>query len=228
MQYAGTILDRLVAPEFSTLTPFSLPDVPDLPNYYGSFFLNNIFRSEYEDKSRPIIFSMLRHLNQSVKDYQGGKKKLAEFGNVKRNSNEAVAIYLRALTHFEQAIIHCDLAAGLSHGVARIFDNTTPKEHFGSGENLAEERLRFLSNAIKHFDRTVLAGKLPNNAAPVWIVTEGLRCVFETKKGGPPIVKTLDFREMAHILAELTINAKFLAEDVYRLALERRAVKNSV
>ena len=56
-------------------------------------------------------------------------------------------------------------------------------------------------------------------------MTEGLKGVFESKKGGAPDVKMLQFGEMADILKELAGNAQFLAEEVYRLAHERHAAK---
>jgi hypothetical protein len=225
VQFADFLLDRLIAPEFSTLTSFSLPDLPELPNYYDSYFLNNVFRSEFEDKARPLAFSMLRHLTQGIREYRNGRIALAEFGKTTPHSNDAITLYLRALTHFEHAIIHCDLAIGLSHAVARCIDASMPKRHFKQGENSPEERLRFLYNAVKHFDDIVVKGKLPNRAAPVWMVTEGLRCIFEEKKDKPPAVKTLQFKEMAAIFTELAGNAAFLAEEVCRLAHERQAAK---
>jgi hypothetical protein len=59
------------------------------------------------------------------------------------------------------------------------------------------------------------------------MVTEGLKGIFEPGKGEPPIVKTLQFSEMANILRELTSNAEFLAEEVYRLAHDRQAAKTA-
>ncbi len=225
VQWSGDLLDRLIAPEFSSLKSVPLPDVPELPNYYGSFFRNNVLQSPSQDKSRPLVFAMLRHLTQAIRDYQSGSKALAEFGVAKSHSNDAVTLYLRALTQFEQAIIHSDLAVGLSYAIERCLIPSSPKNHFKHGEDTAEERLRFLYNGLKHFDRTVGEGKLPDRATPVWMVSEGLKGVFEQKKGGPTTVKTLLFSELAEILVQLTSNAKFLAEDVYRLAHERKAAK---
>ncbi len=164
---------------------------------------------------------MLRHLTQATSEYRGGSKALLEFNHAQQHSNNAITLYLRGLTHLEQAIIHCDLAVGLSHAIACCLVRDTPKDHFKFGENTPEERLRFLSNAIKHFNRTVVEGKLTDCTLPVWMVTEGLKSIFEPKKGETPIVKVLQFRELADILGELASNAKFFAEDVYRIASER-------
>lgn len=188
----------------------------ELPNYYGSFLLNNLFLAEFEDQARPLIFSMLRNLAQAIREYRIGRDLLAEFANARVQSNDAITLYLRALTHFEHVIIHSDLAIGLSHGVPRCVDASIPKKHFQYGDNSPEERLRSLYNSLKHFDGTVVQKELPPRAAPVWIVPVGVRCVAEDKAGKPPIVTTLQFEEIVSILNKLADNALFLAEKAYR------------
>jgi hypothetical protein len=225
IQFSGQILDALIAPEFSSLSSFSLPEVPELPNFFGSLFLNEMFQHDRADKVRPLIFSMIRHLACAIRDYREARRGLVEFGNAKQQSSNSIACYLRALNHFEQAVIHCDLSVGLSHAIARCYDNSTPKKHFFSGDDSPEERLRFLYNALKHFDASVVEGRLPDRATPIWIVQDGLKGVFEPKRGRAPVLKTLLFTELSEILRDLVNNAEFLAEEVYRIVQARRAAR---
>ena len=227
VQWAGPLLDRLIAPEFSSVTSVSPPDVPELPNQHGSFFLNNVFITEFTDKARPLIFAMLRHLTQATREYRTACGALAEFRNAKPQSNDAATLYLRALAHFEHSVIHCDLSVSLSHAAARCIEANTPERHFEFGKGSAAERLRDLYNALKHFDSTVVNGKLPDRATPVWIVSEGLRGMRGSKENEDPVVVTLRFEELAEILTELAGNAQFLAEDVFRLAHERRGANTT-
>ncbi|MFT4079278.1 hypothetical protein [Rhodomicrobium sp.] len=225
VQFAGFLFDRLIAPEFFTLARISLPDVPELPNYYGSYFLQNIFRSENEDRSRPLVFAFLRHLNQGIREYRSGRLALLEFGSTEQHSNNAIAHYLHALTHFEQAVFHCDIAASASHAIARCIVASTPEKHFTPGGRAPEDRLRHLYNAVKHFDETVAEGALVDYVSPIWLVSEGVRGIKNDRKSGLPVIETLKFEEMAVIFLELASNAAFLAEEVFRIAHERQAVK---
>lgn len=161
---------------------------------------------------------MLRHRAQATWEYRSGSQELSEFGSAKPQGNDAVTLHLRALTQFEHAIFHCDRAVSLSHAIARCIDASTPEKHFEAGKDTPEERLRDLCNKLKHFNDPTVDANFPNRVAPVWITSEGLRSVLKGKNGEAPVVKTLKFEEMAQILKDLSGNAKFLAEEVYRLA----------
>jgi len=54
VQWAGSLLDRYVAPKCSALVKCLAPEVPELPNYFGSFFLNNIFIANTSDNTRSL------------------------------------------------------------------------------------------------------------------------------------------------------------------------------
>src|SRR6266850_2440296 len=62
IQFSNLILDRLIALDYSSLTVCSAPELPELPNYFGSFFLNNILRSDAADETKSAIIVFLRRL----------------------------------------------------------------------------------------------------------------------------------------------------------------------
>lgn len=220
IQWFGKLLDRHIAPELSSLSSCDVPDVPEVPNYFGSFYVNNVLVAEFDDKPRALGFMFIRRLVQATRDYRAAKEAIQEFTQAKQCSNDAVTLYLRALNCFERSVLDTDRAVALCHAIAQCADPSIAPI-FEPGQHSPEERLRGLSNALKHFDGTVVRGQIPTHATPVWIVTDGLRGI-EMQKGGVQVVHTLRFEELAAILRELEGNAKFMAEEVYRLALERR------
>lgn len=226
IQWAGYLLDGLVAPEFSTLDSIGLPEVPPLPDYFEAFLINNVLVARAADKARPLIFAMLRHLGQATIEYRAASHGLIEFSACKPQSNQAIAAYLRSLSQLEHVIIRVDLAVGLSHAIARSLDPNTPAQHYNPNENSPEERLRGLHNTLKHFDKRVLDGSVPDRVAPVWITRTGLRSLSEPSENNPAAPIELSFSELATMLTELADNARFLSEEAYRLAIELHRAKS--
>lgn len=196
-----------------------------LPDYYEAFFVNNILVALVNDKARPLIFAMLRHLSQATIEYSAAGKSLTEFSNCKPQSKQSIASYLRSLSHLEHVVIHTDLAVGLNHAIARCSDAGTPVNHYNRNENSPEERLRILHNTLKHFDERVLEGKVPDRVAPIWITSDGLRTLSEPSANTSSAMVELKFVELATLLTDLAANARFLSCDVYQIALERRGEK---
>ena len=110
IQFSHLILDRLIAPDYSCLTVCSAPELPELPNYFGFFFLNNIFQSDaaYEPKSAIIVF--LRRLASAVGEYRQGREALVEFIALPQDTPPGITVYLKSLSHFECTIVNSYLA----------------------------------------------------------------------------------------------------------------------
>jgi hypothetical protein len=57
----------------------------------------------------------------------------------------------------------------------------------------------------------------------VWLLSNGLKCAEHL--GEPAAI--LRFTELVELFNDLTTDARFLSEDVYRIAAERRCAGNS-
>ena len=89
---------------------------------------------------------------------------------------------------------------------------------FVNGDGSPADRLNSLYNAIKHFHGRIVDGQPAAFPPPLWIVNDGLKC---HEPGKSAVV--LSFVDMAVLLGELTKNAHFISEEVYRLARERQS-----
>jgi hypothetical protein len=216
VRWAGDILDRLVAPECSSVSECNAPEIPELPNYFGSFFLNNVFQFNFPDPARPMIVIFLRRLAQSVREYRAGRERLSEYVSALPKTNNVASVYLKSLAHFEQAVGSAYVAL-LSHNtVAKLIEPKVGR-HFEPNDGSPAQRLNSLSNASKHYEKQLLRGETGDHVAPVWIVNSGLKGINNGQ-----IVHLL-FDELVGLLGELEANAKYISEDVYRLAIERAA-----
>src|SRR5262245_2531988 len=102
IQFSNLILDRLIAPDYSSLAVCSALELQELPNYFGSFFLNNIFQLDAVDETAMIVF--LRRLASAVREYRQGREAPVEFIALPRDSAPGIALYLKSLSHFEYTI----------------------------------------------------------------------------------------------------------------------------
>src|SRR3981189_1565492 len=109
----------MVAPECSTLTSCDMPDLPDPANYWGSFFLNNIL-SEKPDPPRPLIVVFLRRYAQAIREYRIARSFIADYVAALAETNNVSGLYLRSLSHFEQAISNLYLALMAHKAIAQM------------------------------------------------------------------------------------------------------------
>jgi hypothetical protein len=221
VQWAGLLLDRYVAPKSSLLAKCLAPEVPELPNYFGSFFLNNIFTADTSDNTRSLTFVFLRRLTNAVRDYQNGREEMLTCVAARTCSNDMVRAYLRALSYFEACVVNMYLALITHDAVGKLIDPASPSS-FRTGDGSPSQRLNAAYNALKHFDDNVAKGNVPHEVStPVWLVDDGIECA------GSEGEAKLHFEELIEIRRELEKDARFLSEEVYRLAHERAARNKS-
>ena len=213
IQFSNLILDRLIAPDYSSLTVCSAPELPELPNYFGSFFLSNILRSDAADETKSAMIVFLRRLASAVREYRQGREALVEFIALPQGSAPGITLYLKSLSHFEYTIVNSYLALLAHNAIATTF---SIGRAYSSGDGSSAERLGKLYNSFKHY-------LLPEIAAPVWLTNEGLRGLY-TEKGNSEAKVDLSFTELVQILHDFEDEARFLSEDIYRIAAERKAM----
>ncbi|RZN35697.1 hypothetical protein [Bradyrhizobium sp. Leo121] len=213
-QWGPYVLDRLVAPKCSDLTACLAPELPEPSNYYASFYLNNVFVVGVPDKVRSPIIVFLRRLANAVRDYRAGRERMLECVAALRHSNAMVQGYLAALSHFESTIVNTYLALMSHEAIGRLMDPHFPKP-FQSGDGSPPQRLNAAYNALKHFNGNIERGIIPDGTTPVWLLDDGIESV------GSQGQAKLRFEELVELLRDLERDARYLSEDVYRLARER-------
>jgi hypothetical protein len=212
IQYGNHILDRLIAPEYSSVTVCGAPELPELPNYFGSFFLNNMFHAQDSDKAKSTIIVFLRRLAGAIREYRIGRDLLLQFVASPRDAQPGIELYLRSLAHFEYSIVNAYLVVEAYNEIARIYELG---KVYSPGDDSAAERLGRLYNSFKH-------SLLPDIATPVWLTNEGLKSIYK-QKGGDESLVTLSFVQLVNLFSDFEKEAHFLSEEAYRIIVKRRA-----
>lgn len=217
LQLSERILDKFIAPEFSKLTSCDVPELPALPNYLGSWVVHSALVGPPPDRTIPLTIIFLRRLALAAREYTSGREHVLQCVAALPHSSEAVTSYLRALSHFEQCVVAAALALSARHSIGKMYDPPNYKK-FELPIGSSEQRLWALYKSIKHFNEWIEEKQDAPADVPVWLTPQGLR---SRKKKSEEFVD-LRFSELVELLTELKPDAKWLSEDVFRTALERK------
>ena len=160
VQWPGYLLDRYVAPKSSALAKCLAPEVSELPDYFGSFFFNNIFTEQVSDRTLSLTNVFLRRFANAVEDYRNGRKEMLACVAALQCSNDMVRGYMRALSYFEACVVNTNLALKAHDTVGKLWNPKEPRT-FNPGDGSSAQRLNAVYNALKHFDDNQAKGLVP-------------------------------------------------------------------
>ena len=220
------LLDRLVAPELSKLTDCSAPDIPEPPDYFASYFLNNALNFPLPEEMHPVLVTFLRRWEVAVREYRAGREHLYKFVSDLPRTNNQTSLFRTALAHFEHSVTNAYLALMAWGVVIRVFGGNGSEKPFVKGDGTPAWRLNELTNAIKHFDEQIENHGHVAYPAPIWLTNDGLKCRRPSDTGQQKEV-VLAFAELAQLLNDLTENARFISDEVYRLIESRRVAQTT-
>jgi hypothetical protein len=140
VQWHGFLLDRYVARKSSALAKCLAPEVPEPPDYFGSFFLNNILTEQDPEFTLSLTNVFLRRFANAVQDYQNGRKEMLACVAALTRSDNMVRAYMRALSYFEACIVNTNLALKAHDTVGKIWDPVQPRT-FNKGDGSPWQRL---------------------------------------------------------------------------------------
>jgi hypothetical protein len=207
--WGGHLLDRFVAPELSKLKKCSAPEIPEPPNYFAAYFLNNALGYETPHDTRLLEASFLRKWTVAVREYRSGREHLARFVFDLQRTNNQVGLFLTALADFENCAINAYLALMASAGQNRLMQGAAYQKPFAPEDGSPFERLNAIYNEVKHFHSRDEKGRPLTDPAPVWIVNDGLKC--RRKRNGQEHDVVLTFEELVAILEDQTEGARILS-----------------
>ena len=222
VQWPAVVLDRYVAPKCSALVNCLAPEVPELHDYFGSFFFNNIFTEQLPERTLSLTNVFLRRFANAVQDYRNGRREMLACIAAPPCSNEMVRAYMRALSHFEASVVNTNLALKAHDTVGKLWNPKEPLS-FSKGDGSPCQRLNAVYNALKHFDENMAKGIVPPNVfTPMWLVDDGIESV------GSEGEAKLHFKELIDVQLDLEKDAGWIAEEVYRVIQERDAKTNKM
>ena len=208
---------NFIAPKLSLLNVCNAPDVPELPNYYGSLVLNQALFTIYTDPVKVLLLNFIRRLRSAIGEYRSGREHLVQYVS-KLPDQSGLGNYNKALAHFEDCIFNGHIAIVCLNGLGKHLRRSDPSVPavYRHGDGSDYDRLRKLNNRIKHFDedveKAVTSGSSAIPLAPIWITNDGL----EASTG------SLSFVELAEILSTHSSDAKAFSEGFPAEAAARR------
>ena len=179
--------DKFVAPEISSFTAASIPDLSELQKrWLVSFILNGSLVVQLDDGTRRTLYNFLRRTEASFREYSSARQ--MTMAHLKNPRPDAVSEYIIAIGHWEAFLSQTYQAwCLLARGQPILF---TPRD--GS----AMQRLNLLYNRAKHAESAITAEQLPpDGTLPLWLKNDGLHSVESS----------LTFEEIAEMLEELAI-----------------------
>jgi len=177
--------DKFIAPEISSFTEASIPDLSALQGpWLVSFILSSALVVQLDDATRRTLYNFLRRAEGAFREYSSARQMtMAYLANPDPN---AVSEYITAIGHWETFLSQtyqawCVLVRG-----QKIF--------FSPGDGSTMQRLNLLYNRTKHAESAIIAEQLPlDGTLPVWLKNDGLHS----------IESSLTFEEIAEMLEDL-------------------------
>ena len=161
--------DRFVTPESSRIKSDPFPELPNSAeghsDWLANFILNSMFRVDLEDRQRALRFSAIRKTQAALAEYSEASSSLSRYVG---QSGRPIDCLFDSLRHTE----NCVLQAYQAFQLARM---ATGVKLFSVGDNSPLDRLRLLSNSVRHCDERLADGEAPSGATtPVWISDEAV------------------------------------------------------
>jgi hypothetical protein len=186
VQFSSFFLDKYVAPEISSFTEASIPDMSAITAEQGywlvNFVLNSGFQVSMDDALRRTLYNFLRRTEAAFREYEVARQSTLEY----LANRDAISGYIVAVGHWEVLLSQAYQAWCLLARGQRIL--------FQPGDGSPMQRLNLLYNRAKHAEKAITAQQLPpDGTLPVWLKNNGLHCVESS----------LSFEEVAEILEDL-------------------------
>ena len=185
LQPTNDFKDKFVAPEISSFTEASIPDLSGLQKrWLVSFILNSSLVVQLDDGTRRTFYNFLRRAEATFREYSSARQMTQ--AHLTNPNPDAVSEYIIAIGHWETFLSQayqawCLLARG-------------QKILFTPGDGSTMQRLNLLYNRTKHAESAITAEQLPSDGTlPVWLKDDGLHSVESN----------LTFEEIVEMLQDL-------------------------
>jgi hypothetical protein len=195
-------LDNFVAPQLSELKSCGAEPLPEPCNFLNSFILTNIFQMGYPAEKRSLLFNFIRRVEQAFYEYDQGRTNLR--AHVEEPRSDHIAVYFRALAHFEQCV------AVLYQASLFWKQLTTGKNLFSSGDGSFLDRVNKIYNVSHHMDEKIANEHVVTQdpTTQVWLLSEGIAC-NEAKA-----TATITFAELRQELINMREAARYIVQEL--------------
>lgn len=173
MQWNWTILEEFVAPELRALNKFAVPELQQMPNYFNSLLVNQVFVAKLPEQDRRLTANFIARIEHANDAYRAGSAYLSQYIDC-LPENDTTKLYRRSLRNFENCILHTHVAISCAIKIANIY---RVEPLYQPGDCSDYDRIRRINNRIKHFDEDIICCGADNNSptVPMWLTNEGLK-----------------------------------------------------
>lgn len=170
MSLTKDALDKFVAPKLSELTKCAAKPLPETGELLTAAILNDIVHRRLgTGENRAMVFNMVRRLDQATFEYEQGRVDLR--AKVEQPPFNQIALYFRALAHFEQCLASLYQFA-MFWGAIRP-NHKMYNKHDGS----LLDRINKIYNISHHMENKISSGEVPTDmTTPVWLLNDGIAC----------------------------------------------------
>jgi hypothetical protein len=171
-QFHPDLLNRFLAPGIDGFTECNAPDLrrrhPQARQWLANHFLNNVFREQFQGKTRQYAFNLVFRAQRAFHLYHDARLATRRYlANTKRH-NPNVRRYYAAVGAWESCFINLQL---FIDPLVKFNDGPTFKKKDGSREQRAYD----IATVIKHWGETIRAGKQhEDDTVPMWLTNDGL------------------------------------------------------
>jgi len=212
MQFSSKILDTYFAPNISELRSAVIPEIPIAVDQRLSFALNHALgakRFKHVGHLATIGAAMSHHVTAN-REYLNAREGVnASIHNLPEHAH--LYKLTKAISHFETCILHCHISALCLHNIHVALVPSADSKIYSDPDY---EKLRVLSNRIKHFDEDMRDGinsNTPIQTYPIWLTETEVHC-----RDG-----SLAYDDLARILVAHDDSLRFLASDFFKPAVDR-------
>jgi hypothetical protein len=195
-------LDNYVAPRLSELRSCGAEPLPEPCNFLNSFILTNIFQMGYPTEKRSLLFNFIRRVEQAFYEYDQGRTNL--LAHVEEPRSDHIAIYFRALAHFEQCV-------AVLYQASLFWKQLTGGNNlFTSGDGSFLDRVNKIYNVSHHMDERIVTDQVltQDPTTQVWLLNDGIAC-NEAKAS-----VAITFTELRQELMNMREAARYIVQDL--------------
>lgn len=207
-------LDNFIAPKLSELQSCDAEPLTEQCNFLSGFILGNLLQVRYPHDKRAILFNFIRRVEQAFYEYEQGRTNLQAY--IKEPRSDHIAVYFRALAHFEQCI-------AVLYQAAMFWKQTTPqKKMFVPNDGSLLDRVRRLYNVSHHMDERIADGDVltADATTQVWLLNKAIEC------NDKAAMVTVTFAELRQELMDMREGARVIVEELPKL-IQQQMVKDT-
>ena len=204
VEFSSRLLNKHIAPGVSEFTAAEIPDMTsyaaESAHWIDNHFVNSSLRGGASNTAVAAYFAnYLRRAEGAFAEHALARLATNHF----LGGSQSPSRYAAALLHWEFFLCQAWQAYALLQKLIQLFTGEDQYKVFEPNDDSTEQRLNLLYNAMKHVEKRIANGQLPEDTiSPVWLTNRGIECTDGR----------VTFEETADILRDLAKWAEIVVD----------------